>query len=237
MSLDDLLAEYQEHAWVKLGFIRKLPNGKYRVVSRKGKNLGTYPSRSGAVKRLRQVEFFKHQADDGVNKEIDLSKEELSYSAIMRALKAHGDKVAMICFLQAFKKEFDLSIKKELQAPEKIALQKAILDLSKEYKIKLDKEQVKNAAVVELGNADQVGKNLADIIRWSLNKIPIEKRPTFLDKIKKKLWGLNENEIAAKEMPMNSAIGQGITFVKHVLFNQSPGYVRQVLRAIVGNLQ
>jgi hypothetical protein len=32
----------------------------YAVVSKKGKNLGTYPSRKQAVKRLRQVEYFKH---------------------------------------------------------------------------------------------------------------------------------------------------------------------------------
>lgn len=32
----------------------------YAVVSKKGKNLGKYPSRKQAVKRLRQVEYFKH---------------------------------------------------------------------------------------------------------------------------------------------------------------------------------
>jgi hypothetical protein len=34
---------------------------KYRVVSAKGKNLGTYTSREDAVKRLKQVEFYKNQ--------------------------------------------------------------------------------------------------------------------------------------------------------------------------------
>ena len=46
---------------VKLSYIRKLPNGKYRVFSEKGKNMGTYDSRKGALKRLRQIEFFKHK--------------------------------------------------------------------------------------------------------------------------------------------------------------------------------
>lgn len=37
-------------------------DGKYRLVSKKtGKNLGTYPSKAGAEKRERQVQFFKHQ--------------------------------------------------------------------------------------------------------------------------------------------------------------------------------
>lgn len=34
---------------------------KYRVVSSKGKNLGVYTSREDAVKRLRQVEYFKNK--------------------------------------------------------------------------------------------------------------------------------------------------------------------------------
>ncbi|KKM15204.1 hypothetical protein LCGC14_1698440 [marine sediment metagenome] len=42
--------------------IRKLPSGQFRVVSKKGKNMGTYPSRKKAQQRLAQVEFFKHKA-------------------------------------------------------------------------------------------------------------------------------------------------------------------------------
>lgn len=38
--------------------IRKVKDG-YKVVSKKGKNLGKYKSKKGAVKRLRQVEYFK----------------------------------------------------------------------------------------------------------------------------------------------------------------------------------
>jgi hypothetical protein len=40
--------------------IRKVKGG-YRLMSRKGKNLGTYPTRAGAEKRERQVQYFKHQ--------------------------------------------------------------------------------------------------------------------------------------------------------------------------------
>jgi len=43
--------------------IRRVKGG-YRVVSRKGKNLGTYKGKNAkarAQKRLRQVEFFKHK--------------------------------------------------------------------------------------------------------------------------------------------------------------------------------
>jgi hypothetical protein len=41
--------------------IRKLKGKKWRVYSSKGRNLGTYRSRAGAKKRLRQVEFFKRK--------------------------------------------------------------------------------------------------------------------------------------------------------------------------------
>jgi hypothetical protein len=51
------------------GFINdhivKLGDNKFRLVSKKsGKNLGTYPSRAGAEKRERQVQYFKH-ANEG----------------------------------------------------------------------------------------------------------------------------------------------------------------------------
>jgi hypothetical protein len=41
--------------------IRKLGNRKYRVYSRKGRNLGTSRSRKGARRRERQVQYFKHR--------------------------------------------------------------------------------------------------------------------------------------------------------------------------------
>jgi hypothetical protein len=39
--------------------IRKVKEG-WRVVSKNGRNLGTYSTEDAAKKRLRQVEFFKH---------------------------------------------------------------------------------------------------------------------------------------------------------------------------------
>lgn len=39
--------------------IRKVKNG-FRLLSKKGRNLGTYATKSGAEKRERQVEYFKH---------------------------------------------------------------------------------------------------------------------------------------------------------------------------------
>lgn len=49
----------------KIAYIRKLDGGKYRVYSEKGRNMGTYDSRKKAKERLGQIEYFKHQSDDG----------------------------------------------------------------------------------------------------------------------------------------------------------------------------
>jgi hypothetical protein len=40
--------------------IRKVKGG-YRLVSKTGKNLGTYKSRAGAKRREKQVQYFKHK--------------------------------------------------------------------------------------------------------------------------------------------------------------------------------
>lgn len=229
--------EYEQACLLKMGKIRKLPNGKYRVLSKKNKNLGTYDSRKGAEKRLKQVEYFKHvdKADDG--KVLDLTKaDDFSYSAIMRCLKKDGTKNQITDFLTIFKKIFDKAVKDKLNKPEKIALQKAVLKLSKKYPIKLSKKMVKNAAISELGDPIQVGRYLADIIKFTLNKLSAEKRSFILPKLRNKIYHLNEQEIAVKNMPATSTIGQSITFVKHVLFNHDAQYIREVLNNIAKNL-
>ena len=40
--------------------IKKVKSG-YRLVSKSGKNLGTSPTKAGAEKRERQVQYFKHK--------------------------------------------------------------------------------------------------------------------------------------------------------------------------------
>ncbi len=60
-NIDEILQKANDYEnrclyLVKEARIRKLPNGKYRVLSEKGKNLGESSSRAGAEERLRQVE-------------------------------------------------------------------------------------------------------------------------------------------------------------------------------------
>lgn len=224
---------------VKIARIRKLPGGKYRVLSEKGKNLGTSNTKSEAVKRLRQVEYFKHHDDNDAEEEkiIDLTKAtDFSYSAIMREMRKNAPKEQVRLFLEMFKKEFDKAVKAKIQKPEKVALQNSLVKFNKKHKVKCKKKLVKNAAVSELGDANMVGKYLADIVKFIVSRIPLEKRQKSLDSLRKKFYTFNADEIALKDLPPTSGIGQSITFVKHVLFNQNPHYIRAVLNSLVGNL-
>lgn len=240
-TLLKLASEFEEgcvDSLEKLARIRKLPGGKYRVLSEKGKNLGTSDSKSEAVKRLRQVEYFKHHDDnDAEEKVIDLTgATDFSYSAIMREMRQEADKEQVKLFLTLFKKEFDNAVKQKLQKPEKVALQNSLVKFNKRHKIKCKKKLVKNAAVSELGDPSQVGKYLADIVRFTINKIPLERRAKALESLRKKFYSFNADEISQKVLPPTAAIGQSITFVKHVLINQNPSYIREVLNNLAGHL-
>jgi hypothetical protein len=62
--------------------IRKLKGGSYRVLSQKGKNMGTYKTKGEAKERLKNIEMFKHmksKADDPKNpvrQNLDLGERE-----------------------------------------------------------------------------------------------------------------------------------------------------------------
>lgn len=58
-----------------ISVIRKVGN-KYCIYSKKGKRLSCHPTRKAAEKRLRQIEFFKHQKG--------------SLSEVLAFLKRHG---------------------------------------------------------------------------------------------------------------------------------------------------
>jgi hypothetical protein len=224
---------------VKVARIRKLPDGKYRVLSEKGKNLGTSNTKGEAEERLRQVEYFKHRDQNSAedSKEIDLrDADDFSYSAIMRKMREKASKEQVLEFLKLFKIQFDKAVKNKLQKPEKVALQNALIKFNKIHSVKLEKKLVKNAAVSELGDPTLVGKYLADIVRFTLNRMAPDKRIKAIESLRRKFYAFNVNEIANKNLPPSSAIGQSITFVKHVLFNHDPQYVRDVLNNLVRNL-
>ena len=226
---------------ITIARIKKMPGGKYRVVSQKGKNLGTCDSREEAEKRLKQVEFFKHRdktkADDDSVEVIDLmGAVDFSYSAIMREMRQKASKEQFRLFIQLYKKYFDKAVKSKLQKPEKIALQDSLIKFNKLHKIKVKKKLVKNAAVSELGDPVLVGKYLSDIVKFTLNRIPEDKRAKAIESLRQKFYTFNSDEIAQKVMPASSSIGNCIAFVKHVLLGHNSSYIREVLDNISKNL-
>lgn len=192
-------------------------------------------SKDKSIERLKKIKDYKDDSDpEGI---IDLTNaSDFSYSAIMREMRQNASDEQVRLFLTFFKKEFDKAVKAKLQKPEKIALQNSLVKFDKKHKVKCKKKLVKNAAVSELGDPVMVGKYLADIVKFMVARIPLEKRQNAIDSLRQKFYTFNANEISEKNLPPTSGIGQSITFVKHVLFNQNPFYIREVLNNIVSNL-
>lgn len=111
----------------KLAFVKKLPNGKWRVYSRKGKNLGTFNSETAAKKHLREIEYFKHQANRISTLKIILAEvnQDMTFSSTMRKLRKDSPN-QVIPFLSFFKSAFELAQKENLEDPEQAALLEAL---------------------------------------------------------------------------------------------------------------
>lgn len=149
MSRDSVFKFAEEYyklaAIIKNAFIKKLPSGKYRVLSQKGKNLGTFKTKEEAQKRLRLVEFFKHKKiKKNANKSLDLSKiEAFSLSSIMRQINKQLGPEACIEFAELFKNKFDDLILAKKSEVEEHALVYAVKEFNKHYSININKEFLK----------------------------------------------------------------------------------------------
>ncbi len=220
---------------VKISYIRKLKNGKFRVVSRTGKNLGTYTSKEAAKKRLRQVEYFKHLKKSASENKLDLSKiEKFTYSAIMRKINQQLGKDACLNFAKVYKKIFDKNLMQKEKELEDKTLSRTLGIFNKKYKIVLEKP-IKTASY-RIGDAETVAKYLANIIKFTLTKISPEKRGGSLSKVKNKISKIDPKQLSEKKMPASSAMGQSITFLKHSLFGQDIQYIKSVLTYLMRNL-
>ena len=208
---------------VKTAFIRHLPSGEWGVFSEKGKSLGKYKSKELAKKRLRQIEFFKHKKAAHDN----------TYSSIMRGLNKDNDNEKMTIFQQVFKDEFDKEYANGNEEPEAPALEAAMKAIANDT---YDELLVKTANALDMGDPMYAGKYLAEMIKFLMRRISEGKRQHSIDGLKKKIWYLNEYQIASKRMPVSSAIGQSITLIKHLLLEHTPEYIRAVLNSIVRNL-
>ena len=92
------------------------------------------------------------------------------------------------------------------------------------------------ASTLDLGHPDNAGKSIADIIKFLMSRIPEGKRQSAVYKMINKIRALMPNEIAGKNMPDYSSLGQSLSFIKNVLAGHDAGYVRSVLDSVVRNL-
>ena len=119
---------------LKIAYIKQISKGKWRVLSKKGRNLGTYFSKEEAEKRLKQVEFFKHWPFHPVRKKkaiedlygkIVLGEESAeatsTFSAEMRELRKNNPEKVMN-FLKQFNQSFQNSLQEGIENPEQTAL-------------------------------------------------------------------------------------------------------------------
>jgi hypothetical protein len=148
-SLMELAIKYEykylnADALFKISFIRRTPGGQWRILSEKGKILGTYPTKAQAVKRLRQIEYFKHKKKKkhsaiGNVDIIDLtSLKELAYSGVMRELRKQCNIETVQEFLEIFKKIFDAIVTNGEENPAEKAMPAAIIMFNKYHKIELN---------------------------------------------------------------------------------------------------
>lgn len=220
----------------KFAYIRKVEN-KYVVFSRKGKQLGSYDTKSEAIKRLKQIEYFKHKnASNNESKElIDLTKiDDFSYSAICRKLK--DNYVHQRVFQHVYKKLFDEFVSNDKEINNEEILLKTISLMQKKYEIKIKKDIIKEASAIELGDPKKAGKQIADIIKFLLKRISPKNRLKSIISLSNKIYNLSADEIAGKKVPPSSSMGQSITFVKNILLDHDPQYIRSVLNNIAFNL-
>jgi len=210
---------------VKTAIIRKLPNGKWTVMSLNGKPLGEYDTKSQAVKRLRQIEYFKNHKKK--------ASSEPGYSTIMRELNKNDEQDKMSTFQTVFKGTFDDAYMNGDEHPEEVALDKAMKAIaSPSYPETLSKA----ASAIEMGDPLYAGKYLAELIKFIMRRISSEKRQHSLDNLKKKIYYMNEYDMASKKAPNSAAIGTSIVLLKHILLGHSPTYIRNILNNIVRNL-
>jgi hypothetical protein len=80
------------------------------------------------------------------------------------------------------------------------------------------------------------GRGLAAIITFLLRRIEPTKRVHALWNLKRKIYMMDEFEMASKRTPATASLGQSITFIKTLLNGRPPYYIRSVLNNIVGNL-
>lgn len=81
--------------------------------------------------------------------------------------------------------------------------------------------------------AKRTAESLFKIIEFAFYRVPPAERKRFFSRLRGKIIKLNPMDITSKEQPPASAVGQSITFAKHLLAGLRPAFVQQVLAELV----
>lgn len=218
---------------LKRAYIQHLSNGKWRVVSHTGKNLGTYSTRPKAKKRLNQVEMFKHMKQDKSN--VSDKDTTLTLSKIVRDINKNTPSDVKKTLL-SFKNSFNNALISQVSDPEKVALFD-IIQNTNSYAKANNNHIVKFAqSILEIGNSQLAGKAISSIIKFLIGKFPESERNSSLSIIKHRILDLNEHEMSSKNIPTSAALGQSIAFIKNILSGYNPNYIRDVIKNTVDNI-
>jgi transcription termination factor NusB len=71
--------------------------------------------------------------------------------------------------------------------------------------------------------------SIAKVIGFILSKVPYDKKPNAIAKLREKIMQLNVIEMANKKTPQTASIGQSITFIKTILNGRDPSYIQSIL--------
>lgn len=176
-----------------------------------------------------QIESFVFFVKNAKKSEtiIDLTDiDSFSLSAVMRKLNKQCDQQLVKEFLEIYFECFN-KLADDSENLEKDALKMALEEFSDEITLK------KEAA---LDNPDQISNHMVNIIHLLLEKIKPESRQAALMSVKSKLTAVDINDMSNKNMPASSAIGQSISFVKNVLFDKQPAFIKSVLVKVINKI-
>jgi len=76
-------------------------------------------------------------------------------------------------------------------------------------------------------------RGIAAIIHFLTRRIEPNKRLYSLLGLKRKIYELDEYQIASKKTPTTASLGQSISFLKTMLNGRPPYYVRRVINEVV----
>lgn len=177
-------------------------------------------------KQIESFVFFVKNADKS-RKTIDLTDiDSFTLSAVMRKLNERCDQETIKNFLDVYFECFN-DLVDDSDNLEQDALKKALEEFADEISIQ------KNAA---LDSPDQISSHMVNIIHLLIQKIKPESRAGAVQSLKSKLSAVDVNDMANKNMPASSAIGQSISFVKNILFDKDPTFIKNILAEVVNKL-